>query len=207
MTLSDVIAIIRRRWPVLLLVPLVAGLASMIVALTAPPRFVAQAQLLVTRSEDRRFDTEDALAYDLPAIVSGAPFAQEVAAELARRGRDTTSANVRAALSASNARRVVTLSATSADRAEAEAMLDAAVMLVQTRGLALWGDPAATPENSGVNVVVLDGLPPRAAPVHTWRTIGLDAAVRALVGLGAGAVLALLIERGRPSGASARSAV
>jgi hypothetical protein len=189
LTLPDLVATVRRRWPLVLLAPLVAALASVVVALTAPPRYVAQAQLLVTRSEDRRFDTEDALAYDLPAIVSGAPFAQEVAAELARRGHTMTSAQVRSALSAANARRVVTISAASGDPGEAEMLLDAAVTLVQTRGLALWGDPAATPDDTGVNVVVLDGLPPRAAPARTWRTIVLDAAVRALVALGVVAIV------------------
>jgi hypothetical protein len=189
LTLPDLVATVRRRWPLVLLAPLVAALASVVVALTAPPRYVAQAQLLVTRSEDRRFDTEDALAYDLPAIVSGAPFAQEVAAELARRGQTMTSAQVRSALSAANARRVVTISAASGDPGEAEMLLDAAVTLVQTRGLALWGDPAATPDDTGVNVVVLDGLPPRAAPARTWRTIVLDAAVRALVALGVVAIV------------------
>jgi hypothetical protein len=189
LTLPDLVATVRRRWPLVLLAPLVAALASVVVALTAPPRYVAQAQLLVTRSEDRRFDTEDALAYDLPAIVSGVPFAQEVAAELARRGHTMTSAQVRSALSAANARRVVTISAASGDPGEAEMLLDAAVTLVQTRGLALWGDPAATPDDTGVNVVVLDGLPPRAAPARTWRTIVLDAAVRALVALGVVAIV------------------
>jgi hypothetical protein len=84
---------------------------------------------------------------------------------------------------------VVTISAASGDPGEAEMLLDAAVTLVQTRGLALWGDPAATPDDTGVNVVVLDGLPPRAAPARTWRTIVLDAAVRALVALGVVAIV------------------
>lgn len=194
MTFADILPTLRRRWPLVLGVPLLAALLSAGMALAAPPRAAASARLLVTRAEDRRFDTEDALAYDLPAIVSGEPFARELAAELARRGRDVSPEQARAALSAANQRRVVTISATAATAAAAEQILDAAVALVQARGLALWGDPAATPEDTGLNVVVLDGIPPRAGPAVTARGILLDAAVRALVGLGAGAALALLLE-------------
>jgi hypothetical protein len=163
-------------------------------ALSEPPRFSAAARLLVTRAEDRRFDTEDALAYDLPAIVSGEPFARELAAELSRRGIALTPEQARAAVSASNQRRVVTIAATAGDAAVAEDVLDAAVALVRARGLALWGDPAATPQDTGLNLVVLEGLPARAGPAVTTRDMLLDAAVRAVVGLGAALALALALE-------------
>lgn len=195
MTLEHILAILRRRWPLVLGLPLLAALLSVGLALAQPPHSVASARLLVTRAEDRRFDTEDALAYDLPAIVSGEPFARELAAELNRRGAPLTPEQARAAVSAANQRRVVTISATAADAALAEQILDAAVALVQARGLALWGDPAATPEATGLNVVVLEGIPPRAGPATTVRDIALDAGLRALVGLGAGAGLALMLER------------
>lgn len=197
MTFAEILGALRRRWPLVLAVPLLAALVSLAVALAVPPRYSAAARLLVTRSEDRRFDTEDALAYDLPAIVSGEPFAQELSAELAARGVTVTPEQARAAMSAANQRRVVTVVATAGDAATAEAMLAAAVELVQARGLALWGDPAATPEDTGLNAVALDGIPPRAAPSGGLRSIALDAALRALVGLGAGVALALALERVR----------
>lgn len=203
--LSLYLSIVRRRWPLVVLVPLAAMLLSAGLALAAPPRYVAGARLLVTRAEDRRFDTEDALAYDLPAIVSGEPFARELAAELARRGRAIDAAGVREAIGASNERRVVTITAASADPAEAEAVLEAAVALVQARGLALWGDPAATPEDTGLNTAVLEGIPAHAERANGPRQIALDAALRGLVGLGAGAILAVAAGRKEPGAGRARS--
>ncbi|MEN9936272.1 MAG: hypothetical protein RLZZ387_2851 [Chloroflexota bacterium] len=189
--MTDVLTTLRRRWPLVLLVPLAAMLLSAGVALAQPPRYAASASLLVTRSEDRRFDTEDALAYDLPAILRSEPFARELSAELGRRGRRVEPALLREMIGAANQRRVVVVTATSGDPAEAAAVLEAAVTLVQARGLALWGDPAATPEHTGLNVVVLEGVPAQAARLGGAREILLDAAVRGLVGLGAGAALAL----------------
>jgi capsular polysaccharide biosynthesis protein len=191
MTHVQLHTILLSRWRLVLAVALVAALLSAGVALAAPPSYTAAASLLVTRAEDKRFDTEDALAYDLPAIVSGEPFARELAAELARRGRPLTPEQARAAIGASNSRRVVTLAVTAAAPAGAEAILEAAVALVQARGLALWGDAAATPGDTGINVVVLAGLPARAERANGPRQILLDAALRGLVGLGAGVFLAL----------------
>ncbi|HWQ12816.1 MAG TPA: Wzz/FepE/Etk N-terminal domain-containing protein [Roseiflexaceae bacterium] len=183
--------ILLASWRLVLAVALGAALLSAGVELAAPPRYTAGASLLVTRAEDRRFDTEDALAYDLPAIVSGEPFARELAAELGRRGRPLTPEQARAAIGATNQRRVVSITASAGDPAAAEAILEAAVGLVRARGLALWGDPAATPEDPGVNVVVLAGIPARAERANGLRQILLDAALRGVVGLGAGALLAL----------------
>ena len=44
-----------------------------------PPRYELTARLLVTRPSAGNVDVEDTLAYDLPAIVGGKPFAQDVA--------------------------------------------------------------------------------------------------------------------------------
>jgi uncharacterized protein involved in exopolysaccharide biosynthesis len=191
MELTRYWAILRSRWPLMLAVPLLAFALSAALGLLQPPRYAAGARLLVTRAEDRRFDTEDALAYDLPAIVSGEPFARELADELARRGRPLDPAEARAAISAANERRVVTISASAADPSLAEAILEASVALVEARGLALWGDRAATPEDTGVNVVVLEGIPARAGRTNGLPQIARDAALRGLVGLGAAALLAM----------------
>src|SRR5262249_53416770 len=79
--------ILRRRWPVVVATPLLVALISLGAALAQPPRYGATARLLVTRPLSAAVDAEDTLAYDLPAIVGGKPFAADVTAELARRGR------------------------------------------------------------------------------------------------------------------------
>ncbi|ABU59715.1 YveK family protein [Roseiflexus castenholzii] len=183
------IAIIRRHWRIIAAPAIIAAVISLGLALLEPPRYRSSASLLITRSEDRRFDTEDALAYDLPAIVQGTPFSAEVSSALALTGVSIPPDQVRASLGASNRRRVVQIWAETGDPALAEALTTTSVELIQRRGLALWGDPSATPARPLVNVVVLE--PPGAATqTNGWTTAIATAALRGLIGLLAGAFLA-----------------
>ncbi|MGQ9550553.1 MAG: lipopolysaccharide biosynthesis protein [Roseiflexus sp.] len=169
---------------------IMASMISLGIAFTEPPRYRSSTSILITRSEDRRFDTEDALAYDLPAIVKGAPFSIEVSSALARSGIVITPEQARAALGASNQRRVVQIWAETGEPALSEALTAAAVEVVQQRGLALWGDPSATPGRTFVNVVVLEPPGP-AVRTNDWRAGVSTAVLRGLAGLVAGALLAL----------------
>jgi capsular polysaccharide biosynthesis protein len=191
-------AIVRRRRLLVIALPLVAALVSLALGIVAPPRYAVTIRMLVTRSEDRRFDTEDALAYDLPAIISGAPFAAEVAALLTRDGRPFMPEAVRVSLSASNDRRVVALTATAADPETPMLIANAATDLIIARGMALWGDPVATPERTGLNVVVLD-RPAAAARVNGPGALVRDAALRAALGFFAAVGLAVVAEARRSS--------
>lgn len=189
MPITTYIAIIRRHWLLVIAPAVIAAAVSLGLALTEPPRYRSSASLLITRSEDRRFDTEDALAYDLPAIVQGAPFSAEVSRALALMGVSIPPDQVRTSLGASNQRRVVQIWAETGDPALAEALTTTAVEMVQQRGLALWGDPAATPERPLVNVVVLEPPGP-ATRTNGWTTAAGTAMLRGLAGLLAGALLA-----------------
>jgi hypothetical protein len=189
MPIQTYIAIIRRRWLIVVAPAIIAAVIGLGLALLEPPRYRSSASLLITRSEDRRFDTEDALAYDLPAIVQGAPFSAEVSSALALAGLPLSPEQVRASLGASNQRRVVQIWAETGDPALSEALTSAAVAVVQQRGLALWGDPSATPERPLVNVVVL--VPPGpATQINGWTAAVATATLRGLAGLLAGALLA-----------------
>jgi hypothetical protein len=168
MPVSIYLSILRRRWLLVLTPAIIASVISLGVAFIEPPRYRSSADLLITRSEDRRFDTEDALAYDLPAIIKGVPFSIEISSALARTGVVLSPEQVRAALGASNRRRVVQIWAETGDPALSEALTAAAVETVQQRGLALWGDPSATPERTLVNVVVL-APPGPAVRTNDWR--------------------------------------
>jgi capsular polysaccharide biosynthesis protein len=192
--------ILRRRWPIVAALPLLVALISLAVALAQPPRYGATARLLVTRPGATTVDAEDTLAYDLPAIVGGRPFAADLAAQLARRGHPLDQALVEQALHAENQKHVVYLSATTADPANAVAIVQAAVDLVRANGLRYWGDQSATPERPGVNVAVLD-LPAAAALLNGPRAVALEVALRALLGLiaGVGVAFALhYLDKGRP---------
>lgn len=190
MPVATYIFIVRRRWLLVVTPAIIALVVSLGVALIEPPRYRSSAELLITRSEDRRFDTEDALAYDLPAIIKGAPFSVEISSALARAGVVISPEQVRAALGASNRRRVVQIWAETGDPALSEALTAAAVDVVQQRGLALWGDPSATPEHTLVNVVVLEPPGP-AVRTNDWRATIVTVVLRGLAGLIAGALLAL----------------
>ncbi|MBO9326597.1 MAG: lipopolysaccharide biosynthesis protein [Roseiflexus sp.] len=182
---------ILQRYRLLVLIPaIIASVISMGLAFIESPRYRSSASLLITRSEDRRFDTEDALAYDLPAIIKGAPFSVEISSALARAGVVLSPEQARAALGASNRRRVVQIWAETGDPALSEALTAAAVEVVQRRGLALWGDPSATPERTLVNVVVLEPPGP-AVRTNDWRAGVVSVALRGLAGLAVGALIAL----------------
>ena len=86
MPVSTYLSILRHRWLLVLTPAIIASVISLGMAFIEPPRYRSSASLLITRSEDRRFDTEDALAYDLPAIIKGAPFSIEISSALARTG-------------------------------------------------------------------------------------------------------------------------
>src|SRR5689334_285102 len=191
--------ILRRRWPVVAIAPLLVLLVSLAAALLQSPRYAVTARLLVTRPDSPNVDVEDTLAYDLPAIVGGKPFADDVAGELARRGRPLDRALVERALHAENQKHVVYLSATTDDPPDATAIAQTAVDLIKTNGLRYWGDARANPEHPGVNVAVLD-LPKAAARINRPQAIALEVGLRTLLGLiaGVGAAFALhYLDEGR----------
>jgi capsular polysaccharide biosynthesis protein len=186
------LTILRRRRLLVIGVPLLVALISLAVAVTRPPRYGLTARLLVTRPYLANVDAEDTLAYDLPAIVGGVPFAEDVARELVSRGYTLDQAQVEQALHAENQQHVVYLSVTTANPADAVVIAQTAVTLIKTNGRRYWGDPNATPEHPGADVAVLD-LPAEAALLNGPRAIAIEVGLRALLGLlaGVGAVFAL----------------
>ena len=189
MELRLYLAILRRRWWIVVVVPLLVALVSGVIATTRPARYGLTARLLVTRGlaadgstaglTDQR---EDKTAQDLPAIVSGAPFARDLTHELARRGSPLEAAALAGAIRASNQDHVVFIAVEATRPEQAVAIAQAAVALIQSNGLRYWGDPRATPERAGLNVAALD-LPAEATLLNGPRAIAQEVAVRALLGL------------------------
>lgn len=200
MELYHYLTILRRRWYLVLAVPLLVALISLAAAVARPPRYGVTANLLVTRSNlgDRslaspiNLDVEDRVAYDLPAIVGSPAFARDVVEELARRGHPLSLAVVEPALHAENDRQLLHISATTANPADAVPIVEATVALIKTNGLRYWGDQRATPADPGINVAVLD-LPAQATLLNGPRPIAIEVALRALVGLVAGIGLAFTL--------------
>src|SRR5262249_39700492 len=150
MELRLYLSILRRRWWVAAGLPLLVALVSGAAMLARPPRYGVTARLLVTRgplagsAAGLTDQGEDKTAPDLPAIVSGAPFAHDVAQELARQGSPIDAAIVAEALQSWNQDHVVFIAAAARRPEDAVALARAAVAMIQTNGLRYWGEPRAT---------------------------------------------------------------
>jgi capsular polysaccharide biosynthesis protein len=187
MELRLYLSILRRRWPLLVAASLLVALISAVVALTRPARYQASARLLVTRgaapagsTAGLTYQADDTTAEDLPAIVSGADFRRDLAAELASQGRATDAVALAGALRLGNQDHVVTIVAEAAGSTDAIAIAQAAAELIRRNGLRYWGDPNATVERPGLNVAVLEA-PEQAGRVNGTRAIVADAGLRALL--------------------------
>lgn len=190
------LAIVRRSWVLVLLVPLLAALISAGTALTRPPRYSTGVRLLITRGvtpDDSAAGLssggEDSTAQDMAAIVSAMTFKRDVTQELARSGRPVDERVVAQSIQASNQQRIVSITVTAPKPDDAVAIAQAAVDLLQRNGLRYWGETRVNAEQPGINVGVLDPPAP-AAPVDTPRTIARAVVLRAFVGLLAGIGLA-----------------
>jgi capsular polysaccharide biosynthesis protein len=181
--------ILRRRWPIVVALPLLVALISGAAALARPPRYGTATRLLVTRGDAPAGSTaglndlrEDKTAQDLPAIVSGAPFRRDLAEELARQGRPVDEAALAGAIQAGYQDHTVTIAVAADSAANAELIAQTAVELLQRNGLRYWGEPNATPAQPGLNVAVLESPAP-AARLNGPRALLLEVALRALLGL------------------------
>jgi hypothetical protein len=181
--------ILRRQWIVIITITLLAACASLVVALFQPAQYVATARLLVTIADPTRVDIEDPLAYDVPAIIHGRPFAQDVSALLATQHVPITADAIMQALRATNQKREVLLTATSPDPSIPIPLLRAATTQLQAGGLRYWGGAAPVPERPGLRIVLLeipDAVQQSNSPVAIAREVGL----RTLAGLAVGCGLA-----------------
>lgn len=199
MELDLYLAIVRRRWPLVLTVTLLVALISLVAALLRPPVYGLTARLLVTRgltsaesSAGLTSSREDTVAQDVPAIVSGDPFARDVAQTLAEQDRPIDEASVAQALSGANQRHEVLLSITTEQAEDAAPIARAAIDLLRANGLRYWGDTTVTPDRPGINVEVLD-LPASATRLNGPRAIAIEVALRSLVGLIASVGLAFVL--------------
>ena len=185
--------IARRRWPVLLALPLLAALISLAIGIGRPATYQSSVTLLLTRADSRMpggrpaatssFDTQDTLAYDLPAIVQGEPFARLLAERAAAAGLSADAAAIRPMIDATTDEgRPIKITATAPSAALAEALTRATVDLVRERGLRLWGDRDATPEQNGINLTVLVAPTP-ADSSGGLRSLAREVGLRAAAGL------------------------
>jgi hypothetical protein len=181
--------ILRRQWIVIITITLLAACVSLIVALFQPAQYAATARLLVTIADPTRVDIEDPLAYDVPAIIHGRPFAQDVSALLATQHVPITADAMMQALRATNQKREVLLTATSPDPSIPIALLRAATTQLQAGGLRYWGGAAPLPERPGLRIVLLE-MPDTVQQSNGPAAIAREVGLRTLAGLAVGCGLA-----------------
>ena len=199
MDITHYFAIVRRRWPLVVALPLAVALLSLAFALAQKPVYSATARVLAHRAAaiaprpaDPAVKIADTVTDDLPAVIRGVELARDVTAELARRGRPLDVDDVQDGLNAEVGDRVVLLGATAERPEDAQALLQTAIELLQTNGLRYWGVKDLAPQESGITLVVLE-TDPAAVRVNGVRATALAVGLRTLAALVAAVALAFLL--------------
>lgn len=188
-------AVVRRRWPVLLLLPLLAlGLAAYNYRHTAKT-YTASGEATVTSiapdpTNPQGYDNyyralaSEAATDDLTRVVTGSVFAGNVAKRLQDKGQQYTAGEVQGALSSTRVYRVLSVNATSGDPARAVAIARAALDELAANG------PRYLP-NRPVEVTITNY--PTGAGAKAIKA-GVLAAGTFLAGVLLAAVIALLVD-------------
>ena len=188
-------AVVRRRWPVLVVLPLLAlGLAAYNYT-HAAKSYTAVGEATVTSIAPQpptpqgydnyyRALASEAASDDLVRLVPGSVFSQAVSKRLQAKGQNYSQSEVQTALTASRVFRALTVNATSADANRAVAIEQAALDELAENG------PTYFP-NRPVALSIIN-YPTSAAPKSLKS--GVLAAGTVLAGLIAAAAIALIVE-------------
>jgi capsular polysaccharide biosynthesis protein len=201
MQLRAYLALLRRFWPLILLLPLAAGGLSLGLALRQPTRYQAGVRLMIARStintgtaaslpdfnDSYSWNTTEFILDDLPQVIASAAFARDVEPAVAAAGLSVAPATIQGSLRAEVLHRAIYLTAVADTPELALAIINGAVGALQSQGLSYWGR-----EPGGLDVATLD--PPQAAGIVGGLSDKLtSAALRAALGLAVAIGLALLI--------------
>lgn len=150
MGLTTFIRISRRFWLIILLPALIAGGLSLWLDSQRPLRYQASARLLVTYSSAVTADSIESwqitefIIDDMPQVISSASFAAQVVPLLAERGITLSLPEIQQGLRMNPLHRAVDLSGEASSPAAAQALVEAAITVLQTHGLSFWGEPTAS---------------------------------------------------------------
>lgn len=203
MQLRDLLLILRRFWPVVVLLPLLAGGLSLFAALRQPTRYQAAARLMVSQTPFDAAGVAELPDYnnsfswlaseyildDLPQVLNSMAFAEDVALTLADEGYSIAPEAVRGVLRAEVLHRSVVLTGSADTSEQALAIVRGAVATLQANGLKYWNRAPA--DGPGLQVAVLDPATPGGA-TNSTRALVLDVGLRSALALAAGIGLALL---------------
>jgi len=191
-------SILRRRWPLLVVLPLLALVIAGVNYATTPRVYTATGRVTVTDqspppgeplyAEYYRNLSSEAATDDLTKIATGSVFMDDVTARLQATGNPVPEKDVRMAINSARVFRILTLTATANDHGRAVAIARAGLDTLVAKS------PSYFP-NRPVKVDIID-LPTEAS-VSTLkaRVLALGTVLAALI---AAALIALIVERFDP---------
>jgi capsular polysaccharide biosynthesis protein len=191
---------VARRWPIILLVPLLVALLSVYQLTVRDATFTAHLAAVVTRHPDPQQSGEYQYdAYynyvasefaidDLVEAVSGNVFAEAVAARARAEGAGVSGNDVQSALDANRRHRILNVDVHSRDRDQAEVIARAAAAELEERAFNYLGVDAA-----GTTAIVSMIERPGSAERDVSR-LQLLLLVQLIAAFGAGVLLAFLLD-------------
>lgn len=204
MQLREYLFILRRFWPLILVLPLIVGGVSLALALGRPERYQASARIMVTQrplddavaadlpdyNNSYSWLTSEYILDDLPQVVTSVAFAEDVRAAAAAAGSDLAVPAIQGGLRAEVLHRAVFLAAVADSPDAALATVRGAVDALQTNGLKYWDRAPAG--SGGLLVAVLDP-PGGVGPTGGLRGTLFDVGLRTALALAAAIGLAFLL--------------
>lgn len=206
MELRYYLAIVRRRWPLVIGLPLLVALLSGAAAFNQPQRYSLTARLLVTQTPLARVATDadnpdlnsvgnwqasEYLLDDLPQVLSSAAFATDVSALLAAQGYTISPGTVQGAIVGTTTHRSLDIDVTTDRPEDAVAIARGAAEALKANGLAYW-NRVSPDDGPGLQVAVLT-LPESATPLNSRRRALTDVALRTALALATAVGLAFLL--------------
>lgn len=201
MELKDYLDILRRRWYLVAIVPVIVLVGVVYQAARFSPSYTATAQIAVTSrpeqatTPDYRYDnyyaylTSEYILDDLVEVVRGNVFAADVAKTIAdTHGVQVSPGQVQGAMGSSRVNRILTLTATASDPQRAVMIVQGAAATLQAKGASYFG-----PDSPGRSAMFEMIQQAEGAGANTQRQ-NLILVLQVLVALFAGVLLAFLVD-------------
>ncbi len=198
MELKVYLQALRRRWPILVALPLLVGLLAVVQEMSRDTSYTTHAKLRVISEQvdgeftdypaDDNFIASEYAIDDLVEAVRGNVFAAAVAQRVQSTGIDIGREEVQSAISADREHRVLTVSVHSGEPARAEAIAREATLELEAAAFDYIGLPS---EDSGSVVRVIDQ--PGGAGPDTSRA-RLLLVLQVIAAAGAAILLAFFVD-------------
>jgi capsular polysaccharide biosynthesis protein len=188
MTLRDLVLVLLRRWWLVAIVPAIVLPLLIVRARTQPYQTKFNAVVLIPGDTEIPGNSERPelmVLDDLPTLVSSRVFADAVAADLQGRGSTLTDGDVEGAISGSRYSRVLTISVTRDDAAQAKGIAESAAEVLPAQ----VNQYLVADQSKPATVQIID---PPGDPVRSRPNQSLVFVAMTLLAVAVGAGLALL---------------